>query len=836
MPRLIIDDREIEVPQGTKVIEAAERLGIMIPRFCYHPALGSVGACRVCAVGVLEGPIKGIQMSCMLDAMDGMVVSTTDPEAVDFRRHVIEWLMLNHPHDCPVCDEGGHCLLQDMTVSGGHGIRRYEGPKRTYPDQDLGPLVQHEMNRCIHCYRCSRFYQEITGYRDLGVMQIANRTYFGRKESGILESPFAGNLSDICPTGVYTDKPSRFFGRRWDYERSRTLCIHCSLGCHTVTSVRYRQVVRQEARMSRTVNGWFICDRGRFGFTYASAPDRPREGHIDGNPASWDESIREAADRLSRSTRRSGADSVAVLASPRCSLETMAMAARISAERGWSPPVFQTDSWAAAGNARAVLRLEPELAVSQQEVASADMVLVVGADPLNEAPMLTLALRKARLQGARIFVLDPRPVSLPFDFDHLQVRPSRLAADFSTVLKSSVDPQAVSRCGGAALKRFDAFPEAGDGGEAEAVRRVSEALGQSLRPLIIVGTGWGSELPALAADGALWLRAMGKAAGIFCVMDGPNAFGAALIDREGGSLERLLEAIETGAVRSLLVVESDPFGFYPDQARLHDVMSRLELIVVLDCILSPTARQAHVFVPTATVFGSGGCFVNQEGRLQVSETAFRGGTPVAITGAGDHPPRQYGMGIPGADPKSPWRTLATLNDREIVPNEPALRESIWKWLAGTREPFARLVPKEGIPDEGVRIGEGAAPQARFLPCDPWPASVGDDEFELVLTEWTFGTEILSALSPPLQKVERPAAVQMNPGDAKRLGLAEGDETEIAGIGGALRLPVSISERTVPGVLVVPRHHRIDWRIFGPGPIRIPSDRIRAVGSRRDETP
>jgi NADH-quinone oxidoreductase subunit G len=167
MPRLKIDNREVDVPAGTKVIEAAERLGIMIPRFCFHPALGSVGACRVCAVSFEEGPVKGINMSCMIDAQDGMVVSTADPEAVDLRRHVIELLMLHHPHDCPVCDEGGHCLLQDLTVAGNHGLRRYQGLKRTHRNQDLGPLVQHEMNRCIQCYRCSRFYQEYTGYRDL---------------------------------------------------------------------------------------------------------------------------------------------------------------------------------------------------------------------------------------------------------------------------------------------------------------------------------------------------------------------------------------------------------------------------------------------------------------------------------------------------------------------------------------------------------------------------------------------------------------------------------------------------------------------------------------------
>ena len=207
---------------------------------------------------------------------------------------------MNHPHDCPVCDEGGHCLLQDMTVSGGHGIRRFPGRKRTYPDQDLGPLVQHEMNRCIHCYRCSRFYQEFCGYRDLGALGIGNRTYFGRVASGRLESPFTGNLSDLCPTGVYTDKPSRFFGRRWDYQRTPTVCINCSLGCHTVTSVRYRQVVRQEARPSPVVNGWFLCDRGRFGFFYAGLPERPRQAAVKGEAAGMDEALDDAYMRLKR--------------------------------------------------------------------------------------------------------------------------------------------------------------------------------------------------------------------------------------------------------------------------------------------------------------------------------------------------------------------------------------------------------------------------------------------------------------------------------------------------------------------------------------------------------
>ena len=231
----------------------------------------------------------------MEEAKEGMVVSTTAPEAIDFRRQVIEWLMINHPHDCPVCDEGGHCLLQDMTVAGGHGIRRYPGKKRTYNDQDLGSFVQHEMNRCIHCYRCRRFYQDFAGYRDYGAMQIGSRMYFGRAEDGPLESPFSGNIIDLCPTGVLTDKPSRYKGRRWDYERSPSLCLHCSLGCRVIASSRYREVVRLESAYSHSVNGYFICDRGRYGFDYTNHSERPRMARIGKDEVRLDRAIREAA-------------------------------------------------------------------------------------------------------------------------------------------------------------------------------------------------------------------------------------------------------------------------------------------------------------------------------------------------------------------------------------------------------------------------------------------------------------------------------------------------------------------------------------------------------------
>ncbi|HEY3309611.1 MAG TPA: 2Fe-2S iron-sulfur cluster-binding protein, partial [Desulfuromonadaceae bacterium] len=329
MPKLIIDNIPVEVPEGTNVLEAARLIGIVIPHFCWHPALDKAGACRVCAVKMLEGPVKGLQMSCMLPAQDGMVVSTTDPEAMTMRKRVIEWLMINHPHDCPVCDEGGECQLQDFTIAGGHGIRRYDGRKRTYENQYLGEQIEHEMNRCIQCYRCARFYQEYAGGTDFGVMGRAAMVYFGRQSDGPLESPFSGNLVDICPTGVFTDKTARFRARYWDYDMAPSVCPGCSLGCNIIPAARYRELLKIMGRRNEAVNSWFICDQGRFPKYGINAPDRPRHPLVDQTPVSWDQALDALLERLSEFLEVHGPQGLAIVGSPRMSLEGNLMVARL---------------------------------------------------------------------------------------------------------------------------------------------------------------------------------------------------------------------------------------------------------------------------------------------------------------------------------------------------------------------------------------------------------------------------------------------------------------------------------------------------------------------------
>ena len=817
MPKLVIDDRQIEVPEGTKVIEAAEELDIMIPRFCYHPALGSVGACRVCAVKFLEGPFQGVQMSCMIDAKDGMVVSTTDEEAVGFRKHVIEWLMMHHPHDCPVCDEGGHCLLQDMTISGGHGRRAYLGLKRTYRDQYLGPLVQHEMNRCIHCYRCSRFYQVFAGYHDLGVMQSANRTYFGRYEDGTLESPFTGNLSDICPTGVYTDKPSRFFGRRWDYQRSPSLCIHCSLGCHTVASARYREVVRQEARYSKLINGYFICDRGRHGLHYARYEKRPRQPLVNGEEVTYEVAIQAAREKLEKLVSLTGPGAVACLSSERASLETQATLLRICQEKGWRGPAFCMDGSLTKKIKTAVSRLETELAVSLRDLEGADFIVVIGADPLNEGPMLALAMRQAERNGGKIVVIDPRPVSLPFDFAHLAVASDVINLTFSWLIKAAVDPKVAANIGDLALEFYQAIPtlENVEDSFQEQISSLAQQLKVSERVIIVCGTEVVPEtIPAVAADHAQLLLTANKRAGLFYLMPGANSLGGSLLAEDGFSFLEMLEEVENGTVKGLILAESDPFHRFHDRQRLNQALEKLDLLLVLDYLKTPAVIEANVFLPSATVYEGGGIFINQEGRFQVAPKALVGGSPVAQIGGGDHPPRIYGSEIPGGEPRVAWQALNQIVGNESLPAEDTTRMNLLRWLGENIPAFAAVPAIAELPDEGVRISavDDAAPRfsLNWLE-DRKRDQVSEDGLEVILTEWTFGTEELSSFSPPLGELERSPCVFMHGDDLARLSIRDGDLVTIKLDQGDLEVRVSGKMNMAPGVIVLPRHRLLEWR-------------------------
>ena len=817
MPKLVIDNREITVPEGTKVIDAAEQLGIMIPRFCYHPALGAVGACRVCAVKFIDGPVKGIDMSCMVAAKDGMVVSTTDADAVAFRKFVIECLMQNHPLDCPVCDEGGHCLLQDQTIGGGHGLRRFQGQKRTYHDQDLGLFVRHEMNRCIHCFRCKRYYQEYAGYRDLGAMQIGSRTYFGMAgEGGRLASPFAGNLIDICPTGVFTDKPSRFKGRRWNFARTPSVCLHCSLGCSITASARFREVVRLEARINREVNGYFICDRGRYGFDYTNHPNRirrPISRHGDETSA---DPAAAAAEKLSEIITAYGTEAVLCLGSVRCSLETQTALRRLCRQMGVAPPRFFMDSDMAEKTRTAVNYLSTDVATPLSDIHRSDFIVCMGTDPVNEAPMLAMALRQAQQNGAGIAVVDPRPVSLPMTFIHLPAKTADIVQWTALIAADALCRQTGKSLPLKASDFLKSLKEAAmpDAATSEKIKIIGRQLAAARRPLIICGTEIVDPATvSFAGDLAHLFRHQYPDAGLFYVLCGPNAFGAALME-PADTPETIRDALLSGRIKGLILVEQDPFWQVPDRARLERALDAMEFILVLDYLPSSAAEKADMLMPTATTFeGAQATFINAQGRLQKTAPVHQGGEPLVQERHGRHPARAYADHAPGPVLQVPHEILAKLF-AFFSQGRPAPALDDYANELGIT-PDTRLLLHSRVPD-------------RLYASQLQKESEKAAHIEFILSEQTFGTEELSCYSRWTRQAETVPCFLMHPKDASRLEISEGDSIAIGLRGDEVTMDLHLDENMATGTIIAPRHHRVAWQKLRKTPFKVTDRKIHKL--------
>jgi len=815
MPRLIIDDMPVEVPAGTRVIEAAEQLDIMIPRFCYLKVLGAVGACRMCAVHFVDGPVKGIDMSCMVEAQDGMVVSTTDSEAVSFRRQVIEWLMMNHPHDCPVCDEGGQCLLQDETVSGGHGIRRYPGRKRTYRDQYLGFFIQHEMNRCIHCYRCSRFYREYAGYRDFGVLQIGSRVFFGRYEEGALQSPFAGNLVDICPTGVFTDKPARYKARRWDMQRAPSVCVHCSLGCNTTANGYHQEIIRQEARENNRVNGSFICDRGRFGCFHANHPERPWRPAVGRAEADWKTTLTTAAEKLHDVIGKYGSEAVAVIGSPRAGLETLCMLAQSCSRLGFQGPLLFTDPGLERRVRSAIRNLDQRLAVSLSEIEEADSILVIGADPIHEAPMLALAMRQAARHGASVAVVDPRPVSLPFDFSLLSADTEKMPYISGLLVHRALDRQAVADLGDRALDFYDSLAPrvVFENSDDYTLQDIAARFAECERPVVVCGTSIVPDtLPDFAADLARLLDGTKNRCGLFYILPGPNAFAAALLGKTGElTFPEMLMSMEKGGIRAIIAVEANPFHDFPDRDLLEKALAKADLLICLDHLPSRFAAGAHILCPTTTHYEAGEDFVNNEGHLQHSSAVHPCARPLSLITGGGHPRRKFDRDGESRNPRPAWQILEQLTC--MMTGEEYEPDNIFFPASGKNHTFvedqlSRLDLTSGKERLlGKRTVEGYVP----LPQPPAKEGKENGRMKLVLTQWTYGTEELSSYSGPILSAGKKPVALLHDRDAAEAGLCDGDFVTVRLDHGEVRLPMETSAQMARGCVVLPMHGEILWQ-------------------------
>ncbi|MEN5014822.1 NADH-quinone oxidoreductase subunit NuoG [Erwinia sp. Eh17-17] len=628
MATIHVDGKEYDVDGADNLLQACLSLGLDIPYFCWHPALGSVGACRQCAVKQFQNAedTRGrLVMSCMTPASDGTFISIDDGEAKEFRESVVEWLMTNHPHDCPVCEEGGNCHLQDMTVMTGHSFRRYRFTKRTHRNQDLGPFISHEMNRCIACYRCVRYYKDYADGTDLGVYGAHDNVYFGRPEDGVLESEFSGNLVEICPTGVFTDKThSERYNRKWDMQFAPSICQQCSIGCNTSPGERYGELRRIENRYNGTVNHYFLCDRGRFGYGYVNLKDRPRQP-MQRRGDDWialnaEQAMQGAADVLRQAKKVIG------IGSPRASVESnFALRELVGA-----------DNFSTGIPAGEQARLELMLKVLRdggihtpalREIESYDAVLVLGEDLTQTGARVALSVRqavkgKSREMAAAQKVADwqiAAILNIGQNAKHplfvTNVDETRLDDIAAWSYRAPVEDQA--RLGFAIAHELDASAPAVsniDKALAGKIDVVVQALAGAKKPLIISGTNSGSEaMIQAAANVAKALKGRGADVGITLLANAANSVGLGIIG--GKSLDVVLAELENGAADAVIVMENDLYRHLP-KAKVDAALANTPNVIVLDHQRTATTEKAGLILSTASFAESDGTVVNQEGRAQ----------------------------------------------------------------------------------------------------------------------------------------------------------------------------------------------------------------------------
>lgn len=628
MATIYVDGKPHEVDGADNLLRACLSLGLDVPYFCWHPALGSVGACRACAVkqyANADDKRGRIVMSCMTPSTDNTYISIDDEEAKAFRKSVVEWLMTNHPHDCPVCEEGGHCHLQDMTVMTGHNQRRYRFTKRTHQNQDLGPFINHEMNRCIACYRCVRYYKDYAGGEDLGVYGAHDNVYFGRETDGVFESEFSGNLVEVCPTGVFTDRThSERYNRKWDMQFAPSICQQCSVGCNTSPGERYGELRRIENRYHGEVNHYFLCDRGRFGHGYVNRKDRPRQPWQrigqETKMLSVDEALDSAADALRQCKRIIG------IGSPRASVEANFALRQWVGEKNFFGGTSAAKQ-ALVEQALAILQNSPVRTPSLRDMEKADAVLVLGEDVTQTAPRIALALRQAvKNKGLQMAadnrIADWQAIGVK-DIAQHEKSPLFIAAFSETRLSDVAEinvqlaSEDIARLGFAVAHCIDSNSPAVEGLDntlQARAARIAEALLAAEKPLVVSGTGCASlAIMQAAANVAMALHNKGRQAEIALCQPEVNSIGVAMLG--GASVEKALALLESGEADGVVVVENDIYR-RSDAERVEAALAKAKVLVAMDHQKTATINKAHFVLPAGSFAEDDGTVINMEGRAQ----------------------------------------------------------------------------------------------------------------------------------------------------------------------------------------------------------------------------
>ncbi|WP_329167459.1 NADH-quinone oxidoreductase subunit G [Streptomyces sp. NBC_01267] len=772
---LTIDGIAISVPKGTLVIRAAEQVGVEIPRFCDHPLLDPAGACRQCIVEV-EGQRKPMA-SCTITCTDGMVVKSqiTSPVAEKAQRGVMELLLINHPLDCPVCDKGGECPLQNQSMSHGDADSRFDGKKRTFEKPvPISTQVLLDRERCVLCARCTRFSNQIAGDPMIELLERGALQQVGIGEGDPFESYFSGNTIQICPVGALTSAAYRFRSRPFDLVSSPSVCEHCAGGCATRTDHRRGKVMRRLAANDPEVNEEWLCDKGRFGFRYAQRPDRlttPLVRNEDGvlETASWPEALEKAANGLAAACGRAG-----VLTGGRLTVEdayAYAKFARVALDtndvdfRARVHSAEEADFLAArvAGRGRDL----DGAGVTNTSLEKAPAVLLVGFESEEEAPGVFLRLRKAhRKHGQRTFALATYATrGLAKAGGVLLPAAPGTETEWLDAIAGGVGLDAEGQQAAEALRADGAVIVVGERlaavpGGLTAVVRTATATGAALvwvpRRAGERGAVEAGAIPALLPGGrpATDPRAREEVAALWGVRELPHRFG-----RDTG---QIIEAAATGELGALLVAGVETADL-PDPARAREALDKVGFLVSLELRPSEVTERADVVFPVAAVAEKAGTFLNWEGRARPFEASLK--------------------------PEQMTRTLAPADSRVLHMLADALADA----AGGDRLSHFALPDVRSVRDELDRLGSWTGryaddPAATTRPL-PRPA---EGEAVLAGHRMLLDQGRLQDGDEALAGTRHAAVARLSATTAAETGVKDGDVLAVTGPAGDVRLPLQVT--------------------------------------------